>query len=73
MQHCFQAPPKDVWQGYNYIDETHRDRLEDSSEGDNSDDIHSDGSKDVFMRVEDEDWKIAEKGTCLSLAALLLF
>lgn len=63
----------DVRQGYNYIDETRREHLEDSSEGDDSDDIHSEGSEDDFTRVEDEDWEIAERGTRLSLAAVLLF
>ena len=67
--------PEDVRQGYNDIDdsEARRNRLEDSSEGDHSDDIHSDGSEDDFTRVEDEDWEIAERGTRLSFAALLLF
>jgi hypothetical protein len=64
---------EDVRQGYNYIDETRWDQLEDSSEGDDSDDIHSEGSEEDFTRVEDEDWEIAERGTRLSIAAVLLF
>ena len=65
--------PADVRQGHNYIDETRWDQLEDSSEGDDSDGIHSVGSEDDRTRVEDEDWEIAERGMRLSFAAVLLF
>jgi hypothetical protein len=65
--------PEDVRQGYNYIDETRRDQLEDGSDGDGSGDIYSEGSEDDFTRVEDEDWEIAERGTRLSFTAVLHF
>jgi hypothetical protein len=61
--------PEDVRQGYNYIDEAPLDQLEDSSEGDDSDDIHSEDGFTV-TRVEDEDWEIAERGAHLDRSPL---
>ena len=60
--------PQDVRQGYNYVDETPLEQLEDSSEG--SDDTLSEMSDDDFTRVEDEDWEIAERGTSLNPSPL---
>jgi len=59
-----------VRQGYNYIDETRLEQIEDSSEGD--DDVYSESeeSDDDLTRVEDEDWEIAERGTRLNPAPL---
>jgi hypothetical protein len=62
--------PKGVRQGYNYIDETRLEQIGDSSECD--DDVYSESeeSGDDSTRVEDEDWEIAERGTCLNPSPL---
>ena len=65
--------PEGVRQGCNYIDETHLEQIEDSSEGD--DDVYSETeeSDDDLTRVEDEDWEIAERGTRLHQSFPIVF
>ena len=60
--------PEGVRQGHNDIDETPIEQIEDSS-GDN--DVYSESEdSDDDLRVEDEDWEIAERGTCLDPSPL---
>ena len=61
--------PEGVRQGHNNVDEISLEQIEDSSEGDN--DVYS-GSEDSDddLRVEDEDWEIAERGTRLNPSPL---
>ena len=62
--------PENIRQGYNYIDGTPLEQMEDSSEGDS--DVYSEfeESDDDLTRVEDEDWEIAERGTRLNPSPL---
>lgn len=53
----------------NDIDETSIEQIEDSSEGDNGVYSESEDSDDD-LRVEDEDWEIAERGTRLNPSPL---
>ena len=53
----------------NDIDETSIEQIEDSSEGDNGVYSESEDSDDD-LRVEDEDWEIAERGTLLNPSPL---